>query len=71
MKEQNWINYKEFNAKTAANHRKHEAEAKAFLNHCQRHTAAIRRQNRLIALDLSLAAVATMALGVLIGCIVG
>jgi len=37
-----------------------------------RHFAtAIRRQNRLIVLDLSLAAAALTALGVLIGCVVG
>lgn len=71
MNEQKWFTCAEFNEKTAANHRKHQAEKAAILRHAQRHTAAIRRQNRLIVLDLSLAATALTALGVLIGCMVG
>ena len=71
MNEQKWFTCAEFNEKTAANHRKHQAEKAAILRHAQRHAAAIRRQNRLIALDLSLAATALTALGVLSGCMVG
>ena len=69
MNTENWINYKEFNKKTEANYRKHQAEKAAILRHAQRHTADIRRQNRLIVLGLSLAATTLTALGVLIGCI--
>jgi len=70
MEEQNWINYKEFNAKTAANHRKHQAKKAAILRLGNRIAAENRRQHRLIVLDLSLAAVTLTALGVLVGMLV-
>lgn len=54
------------NEKTAANHRKHQAENKAILRHAKHHTAAVRRRNRLIALNMSLVGAMGMALGVLI-----
>ena len=65
MNEQQFFD--QLNEKTAANHRKYQAE-KARV---QRLATAVRRRNRLIALDLCLAAVALMALGVLFGCAVG
>ncbi len=71
MNEQKWFTCAEFNAKTDANYHKHQAEKAAILRYAKRQGAAIRRQNRLIVLDLSLAATALMALGVLIGCVVG
>ena len=70
MEGQNWINYKEFNEKTAANYRKHQKEKAAILRHARRMAAVNRWRNRLIVLDLSLAGVALMALGVLAGLLV-
>lgn len=69
MNEQKWFTCAQFNEKTTANYRKHQEEKAAILRQGRRYAAAVRRQNRLIALDLSVADVALMALGVLIGCI--
>ena len=69
MNEERWFTCKEFNARTAANLRKHEQEVKDFICYCRRHTAAIRRKRMTTALDLTLIAVTLLGIGVLIGCI--
>ena len=68
MNAENWINYKEFNAKTEANYRKHQAKNRMLLRLGDRMVRAKRRENRLIALDLSVIGICLLALGVLIGC---
>ena len=71
MDAQNWINYKEFNKKTAENYRKRQQEKAEVPRIGAQIVEEKRRQNRLIVLDLYLTATALTALGVLIGCMVG
>ena len=67
MNAENWINYKEFNAKTEANYRKQQARNRMLLRQGEQTVRAKRRENRLIALDLSVIGICLLALGVLIG----
>ena len=67
MPNNNWFTCEEFNAKTQANHEKYLQRKKAELRYLRRKAAAARRADRLMALDLTLAATAMLALGILIG----
>lgn len=68
MNEQKWFTCAEFNALTAANHRKHQQERAALLNIANRAVRAEeRRRKRLLALDFGLVGATCVALGVLAG----
>jgi hypothetical protein len=68
MNENKWFTCAEFNAKTEANYRKHQAKKRMLLRLGNRMVRAKRRENCLIALDLSVIATCLLAVGVLIGC---
>ena len=68
MNKQKWVTCAEFNALTAANYRKRQAERQALLNIGNRAVKAEeRRRKRLLALDFALAGATCAALGVLVG----
>lgn len=70
MDAQNWINYKEFNKKTANNYRKRQEEKAELLRIGAQIVEEKRRQDRMLVLDLSLASIMLVALGVLVGLLV-
>lgn len=62
----NWFTCAEFNAKTGANHHKHEARRQALVNIARRQEESERRRrNRILALDCALVGTACAALGTL------
>ncbi len=68
MNEHKWFTCAEFNEKTDANYRKHQAELAAALNIGNRAVKAEeRRRNWLLALDFGLVGATCAALGVLAG----